>query len=257
MQIFHAFFKSLYSPTYIGRFRFIGIGKTIGYIFFLMLIVTIPASIIVTQTFLSTTTHVKDAIAVNLPDFIIEDGQLHSEEETSLFLQQNDFEVIFDSTGEVQLADIEGKEVIALLKEDVYIASAGESYTFRYDQAGNISLTKDDIHQFIESLTQLIPIIIPVYLIIVYLFSTGLKFIGITVLSFIGYLFKNLAPISLSYRHIWILAAYVVTLPTVVSTVMDMISISSFPFASIIVYWGIAIVMLIAVFKKLPTPKRG
>lgn len=257
MNIFVAFFKSLYSPTYIGRFRFLGIGKTIGYVFFLMLIVSIPASVIVTQTVISTTNLVKDALALNLPDFTIQNGKLQSEEEEPLFFQKDNSRVIFDSTGEITISDLkEDEEVFALLQEDIYIASHNETYTFRYDQAGNIALTKDEISQFIDSATQLLPIFIPVYLIIFYIFSTGLKFVEITFLSLIGYLMKRSAPISLTYRHIWILSAYTVTLPTVLSMIIDILRIPFLTAANFFLYWLIAITMLFVVYKKLPTPKR-
>ncbi|MFB4164743.1 DUF1189 domain-containing protein [Alteribacillus sp. JSM 102045] len=254
MNIFQKFMKSLYSPLYIGRFRFQGIGKTIGYVFFLMLLTSIPVSFIFTNTITSAANKVENALSEDIPDFQLQNGILHSDQTEPLIYNQDNGTVVFDTTGEFTREDInQEEETTALLREELIIAEGGEVQTFRYDQAGNLQLSKDEVLSFTDTLTGLFPILIPVILILLYLFAAALKFIGIFALSFFGLLIKKAAPISLSYRQIWIMSAYAVTLPTVITAIIDIMPFHV-PFAFTL-YWIIAFFMLYQVYKNLPKPK--
>ncbi|WP_158735091.1 DUF1189 domain-containing protein [Alteribacillus sp. YIM 98480] len=254
MNIFQKFIKSLYSPTFIGRFRFQGIGKTIGYVFFLMLLTSIPVSVLFTNTIFSTANKVENALSEEIPDFQLQNGQLHSEQNDPQIYEHENETIVFDATGEITREDIEQEEnTTALLREEVVIAEDGTIQTFRYDQAGNIQLSKDDIITFADTLSGLFPILIPVVLVLLYLFSTALKFIGIFALTLFGLLIKKAAPIRLTYRQIWIICAYTVTLPTVISALIDVMPFQ-LPFAFTL-YWAIAFFMLYNVYKNLPKPK--
>lgn len=101
MNIFQQFIKSLYSPETIAKFRFQKIGKTILYIFFFMLISTIPPSTMlglsINNFFNQTEKHLNETF----PDFSIENGMLHSDLEEPLIIEEDGEYIIFDSTGEL------------------------------------------------------------------------------------------------------------------------------------------------------------
>ncbi|WP_240376647.1 DUF1189 domain-containing protein [Bacillus piscicola] len=255
MNLIQTFIKSLYSSVYIGRFRFHGIGKTIGYVFFLMLLASIPSSILLTNTILSVTDRIDDAFTDEIPDFTLEDGVLHSNQDTPLINKENAETIIFDSTGEMKESDIDNtSDTLALLREKIIIIDNGNKNTFRYEQAGDLQLTKEDIVSMMSTIESLLPIFIPVFLLILYLFSTALKFVGITALSLFGLLIRNVAPLSLSYRHIWMLCAYTVTLPTILLSLAELLP---FPLpGGFIIYWALAFIMLYQVYRHLPKPRK-
>ncbi|MFC5713389.1 DUF1189 domain-containing protein [Thalassorhabdus alkalitolerans] len=254
MNVIQQFIRSLYSPKYIAAFRFSGIGKAISYIFFLMFITSIPAGITFTSSMLTLTSQVDSALHEDLPDFELRNGILHADQEEPLYIEDNGDTIIFDATGTVSREDIDTEPAIALLREEVVVIEDGTIESFSYGQAANLHLTKDEIISLMDTVSGLLPILIPVFLLGLYLFVTAMKFIGIFSLSLFGLLLRRKVAIRLPYRNIWIMSAYAVTLPTLVLAIIDAAGIA-LPF-SFTVYWAIAFIMLFAAYRRLPKPKK-
>ncbi|RSL34514.1 DUF1189 domain-containing protein [Salibacterium salarium] len=259
MNIIQSFIKSLYSPSYTGRFRFKGIGKTIGYIFFLMFIASIPAAIILTNSIWTGVNQLETALANDkIPDFEINDEGLQSLENEDVHLSlegKNGETIIFDTKGETTNIDLQqNKKVTAFLQEELVFKNNGETQTFPYDQIGGFNVSKEDLNSYVSAVDGLLLLVVPVVLLFMYLLSTALKFIGIFSLSVFGLLIKKASPIPLSYRQLWILSAHAVTLPTIALTLLN-----SLPFQipwSFSIYWLIAFIWLYLIFTKLPIPKK-
>ncbi|MFB5662064.1 DUF1189 family protein [Alteribacillus sp. HJP-4] len=120
-------------------------------------------------------------------------------------------------------------------------------------QLENVNLPESDASSIMETIEGMLPILIPVGVIGLYLISVALKFIGIFFLSLFGLMIRKTAPQLLSYRQIWMISAYTVTLPTIIIALIDLL-----PFViplSFTIYWIIAFFMLYQVFKHLPKPK--
>ncbi|MDQ0299713.1 hypothetical protein J2S78_002133 [Salibacterium salarium] len=258
MNIIQSFIKSLYSPRYTGRFRFKGIGKTIGYIFFLMFIASIPAAIILTNTIWTGVNQLETALNHDkMPDFEINDEGLQSEnEDVHLSLEGEQGEIIiFDTAGQTTNNELQQNEkVTAFLQEELVFKNNGETQTFPYEQIGGFNVSKEDLNSYISAVDGLLLLVVPVVLLFMYLLSTALKFIGIFSLSVFGLLIKKASPIPLSYRQLWILSAHAVTLPTIAITLLNLL-----PFQipwSFSIYWLIAFIWLYLIFTKLPIPKK-
>ncbi|WP_026700307.1 DUF1189 domain-containing protein [Salibacterium aidingense] len=251
MNTIQTFIKCLHSPTYIGRFRFKSIGKTIGYVFLLMFLASIPAGVFLTNTVFSGVSQLESALShEELPQFSISNGRLSSEMDEP-FRKMEDAQgniIIFDPSGRTTADELElGENVTAFLEERFVLEMNGDRQTFRYEQAGNFHIEKEDLLSYMESVDGLLLLFIPVILVCMYLLTTALKFIGIFSLSVFGLLIRKASPIPLSYRQIWIICAYTVTLPTLIMTIFN-----AFPFQlpySFTVYWLIAFVWLYVVFK--------
>ncbi|WP_096188405.1 DUF1189 domain-containing protein [Evansella halocellulosilytica] len=255
MNIFQQFVKSLYSPETIAKFRFQKIGKTILYVFFLMFITSIPAAYYLGSGINTMFNHVESHLDETIPDFSIQNGTLESEVNDPLIIEETDGVIIFDPTGEYTESDVaEHGDAFAMLEREALFVTNGVVETFNYQQLG-LNVSKDQAMDFADSLGGILPIIIGLIVVIMYIFTTAMKFIGIFTLSLISLFMKRNTASQLRYRHCWILSAYAVTMPTILFALLEGLGIF-IPF-SFTVYWVIAIVMMYFVLREIPQPKQN
>lgn len=253
MNIIQQFIKSLHSPETIARFRFQKIGKSIMYVFFLMLIVSIPMAVLLGSNINGLFKSVENHMVDSFPDFTIENGVLKSNVEEPMIIEEGNTTVIFDPTGEFRLEDAsEYDTAFALLEREAAIITDGFPQTFGYQEFG-VNISKDQLNDLVNTIGNILPLLISVIILLMYLFNTGLKFIGIFALSIITLLLKRKGASQLSYRQGWILSAYAVTLPTVMFALIDTIWVNV-PF-SLTIYWVIAILMMNLVIRNISRPK--
>lgn len=254
MSIFKQFAKSFYSPQTIATYRFQGIGKTILYIFFLTLVSSIPSAFFFSSGFYNTLSATSQIAETDLPDFKISDGKLLSSETEPIEINHDGFTLFFDSTGTLSSKEIEiKKDAIALLKNEVVLIANYEAQSYDYSMLQDFELSDDDLTSFIQTIQSLLPIIIPLALLVMYIFASGLKFIEITILAFIGLLIKNMSGRTIRYRHSWILATYSVTISTVFFTVMNALRINV-P-SAFLLNWFVSITVLTLTIKEIPRRK--
>ena len=255
MNIFTQFAKSIFSPKDIALFRFQGIGKTILYVFLLTLISVFPASFYTAQAINDAVNSVKETMESKLPYFTIENGVLLSELKEPLTINNGSITIIFDSTGAVEQKDMAGMEsTFAMLKNEAVLAAGGESNSFPYSLINNGTMSKQDINSILSSASSSLPIFIGLILIAIYVFSSGMKFIEISILALFGLLLKNLAGKSLQYKHLWRMAAYSITLPTLFFTIMSLLK-TTVPY-SFMINWFVGSMMLLLAIKEVPTSKK-
>lgn len=254
MNIFSQFIKSFHSPKDLATYRFQGIGKTILYVFFLMFIVSIPIAAKTSLFITNTSTQFSETLATQVPEFEFKNGILYSDQTTPYIDQQNDFVFIMDSTGEITPSDLTDYKVgFALLQREAVFVDNEIMDTYSYRDFGNINLTKEQISEMINNIDELLPVLIPIFLFLMYLLFLAMKFIGITVLSVFGIILRNRAGVKLNFKQLWTLSVYAVTLPTVLFALLDSLNII-IPF-SFGLYWIIAIAMLHLVIKQIPKPR--
>ncbi len=254
MSIFQQFIKSIYSPQTIATFRFQGIGKTILYVLVLMLITTSVIGYQLTSS-ISTMVHDFQADLKNeLPSFELKNGVLKSDLEEPLYIPQNGIVFIFDTTGSISSSDIKTDyaNAVALLETEAVIVTNNVAEIVKYRELGNFTLTKQDVEEFTVSIVDLLPLMMSIVALFLYLFLTTLKFIGISFLSLLGLIMRRNTKLTLSYKQVWILSAYAVTLPTVFFAITDALSIY-IPYAFTL-YWVVAVIMLYLTFKEIPKP---
>ncbi|WP_019154524.1 DUF1189 domain-containing protein [Robertmurraya massiliosenegalensis] len=253
MNIFKQLILSIYSPKAIASWRYQGIGKTILFVFLLVLISIIPISVQLSTDIVNGFNVVKDSIEEEIPEFIIKDGELISEQQAPVMIENDGFSIIFDSTGEIGLNDLDlSVNSIALLKNDFAVIIPGGTVDHFSYSAMDIALAKEDIAKFIQSLDSLLAIIIPILVILIYLFSSAMKFIGISVLALFGLLIQKTGN-KLKYRHMWRIAAYSIVIPTLFFMVMDIFR-TAVPFGFML-NWLVSILVLFLALKEIPPEK--
>ncbi|MFO1443452.1 DUF1189 domain-containing protein [Bacillus sp. Bva_UNVM-123] len=253
MNIFKQFFKSLYSPKDIALFRFQGIGKTILYVFLLTFLSLLPAIYYLSSATINGIDAIQNSIKNELPPFQITNGELQSEENAPIILKKDGFTINFDSTGTISIDDIaENNETIALLKNGAYFIANGKVQSLPYSMIGNI--TNEELLNIFSSIDSSLIIIIPIMVLIIYILTAGLNFIQISVLALLGLLLIKVLMRNIQYRHLWRIAAYSVTLPTIFFTIMEALK-TTVPNGALI-NWFVSYIVLYLAIKEIPQPKK-
>ncbi|MFA9559368.1 DUF1189 domain-containing protein [Evansella sp. AB-rgal1] len=250
MNIFQQLLKSLYSPSTISTFRYQKIGKTILYVFTLMLIVSIPPSFMlgsgINSFFVKTEFHLTETF----PDFEIVNGVLHAENSDPIIINEDEDVIIFDPSGNVTANDIsEYESAFAILEREAIFISGGIQESFHYQEFG-LNFTKSELVSLVDSVSGILPLLIGLLSVFMYLYLTASKFVGIFALSVLAIILNKKRKTNLSYKQNWTLSAYIVTLPTILFAIFDILYLQ-IPIAFTI-YWGIAFVILFNVFKGIP-----
>jgi Protein of unknown function (DUF1189) len=256
MNIFQQFYKSVYSPKDIARFRFQGIGKTILYVFFLSFISILPPIIYLSTTLVSGINTTKTVIQKEFPSFSIKNGQLKADTKVPIKINKENFTIILDPSGAVTESDVEDEgNAFALLKDRFVLVTGSRTDSSPYSMFEGMSLTKSNLLNFIKTVDSVKGIIIPVIAIFLYLFSSASSFIEISILALIGLAIKSLVGRNLNYRQLWRMAAYSETLPTIFFTIMAAIK-TPVP-NSFIINWFVVIIVLYLSMKEIPKPKKA
>ncbi|WP_096201271.1 DUF1189 domain-containing protein [Bacillus sp. FJAT-45350] len=254
MNIFKQFYRSLFSPKDIALFRFQGIGKTILYIFVLMAIVSIPAGVSLALSLSNGVQQFHQAIESDIPDFEFTNGVLTSEIDEPFIEELDGVIFVLDPTDTVSSDELLAyNNGLALTSRDAYLITDGIIEQIRYRDFGNINMTKTEIEALIAGLSSMMPVIITLLLLVLYIFTTGMKFIGVTVLGVIGLIIRSKLGVKLTYKQLWVLSAYAVTLPTTIFALLDLLYLN-IPF-SFTIYWVLAIVMLYMAAQRVPKPR--
>ncbi len=237
-------------------FRFQGIGKTILYVFFLTLISVIPTIYFLSTSIMNSVEEITNSIENEFPDFYIEDGELHSEENKPLTIPGNDMVIQFDSTGTLTSEDIRSDQnTVALLKDEFVFVAGGQVQTYDYSMLTGMTFSKQEITEYLAAADSFLIIVLLIMAIIIYLFSAGLRFIEVSILALIGLLIKNMMNRKLQYRQTWRMSAYSITLSTIFFTIMA--SLQTVVPNGALISWLVGIVVLLLAIREVPQPKNN
>ncbi|GHH97011.1 DUF1189 domain-containing protein [Neobacillus kokaensis] len=256
MNIFKQLVKSIYSPRDIALFRFQGIGKTILYVFLLTFISVLPSIVYLSSALSTGLDSAKAFIQEEAPDFSIKNGQLSAKTEVPVTINNEGFTFFLDPTGTISSEDVANEgNAFGLLKDEFVLAAGGQSETYAYSMMEGLNINNNELLNLIDSISGLKGIIIPVISIFIYLFSSASSFIEVSILALIGLALKNLAGRKLTYRHLWRMAAYSETLPTLFFTIMAALK-TTVP-NTFFINWFVAIIVLLLAIKEIPRPKKA
>ncbi|MFP3471133.1 DUF1189 family protein, partial [Micrococcus sp. SIMBA_144] len=103
-----------------------------------------------------------------------------------LTIEKDNMTIIFDDSGEIKEGDLDKQEnTIAFLKKNFVVINQGHVQSSSYSLFGDTALSKEGLLDLIDSLTALKWILIPVALFILYLFTSGMTFLKITIFALI------------------------------------------------------------------------
>ncbi|WP_044895853.1 DUF1189 domain-containing protein [Bacillus alveayuensis] len=254
MNMFLQLIQSLYSPKIIAMTRFQKIGKTILYAFLLSFLAFLPNAIYFSHGIISGFKGLDETMEAELPDFSIKNGKLISEVDQPIEVKKGDYILVLDNQGILTKKDLEKRRnAIGLLTDQFVFVTNGQAQTFEYTMFEN-TLMKKDLIQIIQQLKKLMPIILTVFLFLLYLSSSFVKFIEISFLALVAILLKNRFGKKLNFKHLWTISAYSITLATVFLMIMDVFK-SKVPF-EFYINWCVHLIILYLTLKEIPSPKK-
>ncbi|MGG2013981.1 DUF1189 domain-containing protein [Bacillus sp. S10(2024)] len=250
MSIFIQLFKSLYAPKEMALFRFQKIGKTILYIMLLCLLATVPKTILF-GNFIQEGIHLIDrSVEKDVPDFKIENGELHADISKPIVKDETDFIFVFDPN-RADTKAYPNRDGIFILKDKMVSTAQQQTQSFPYSDFGNTTIEKKDIQEFVSFVDNILPVAIFLIGIFIYLFELFITFLGVTLLAFIGSAISGER--KLSYKQVWTLTAYSYTIPTIFFMIMDLLKVHV-PF-SLFIFIGVVLIVLYLTIKEVPKPK--
>ncbi|MFC4320791.1 DUF1189 domain-containing protein [Litchfieldia salsa] len=252
MSIFKQLIKSLYSPKDIVMYRFQGIGKTILFVFLLSLLSLLPSAISLSTDFTAGVRSLENAMNdEQVPSFEISDGNLTMSSSEPYISDQGNFVIIIDNTNTISPMDVsQYGNALAFLANEVILSSQYQAESIEYSLLEGISLTSEDISSYINTLQSSMPIIVTIMIIIMYIFTSAIKFIEVSVAGLIGLALRNILRLNLKYQHTWIIAAYSLTIPTVFFMIMDALHIFV-PYSGTLNWLVVTLIMYLAM-KEIP-----
>ncbi|WP_026692885.1 DUF1189 domain-containing protein [Peribacillus kribbensis] len=256
MNIFVQFYKSLYSPKDIARFRFQGIGKTILYLFMLSLISVLPSLIYVNMEITAGVKAAKSTMNKDLPDFEIKDGVLTTKSSVPFLMKKDGFNIYLDSSGAVTEREVtnRGGSAIALLKDKMVFTAGGNTGSYEYSMARGMHITNKTALDALNKIQSLYFIILPALSLTIYCTAAASLFFQATIIALVGLFLASRMERRLQYRHLWRLTAYSLTLATVFFTIMGFLQTNVVykPFIN----WLVTLIILYLSIKEVPLPKQ-
>ena len=254
MNLFKQLIVSLYSPKDISAFRQQKMGKTILYVFILTLLSILPSLYYFSTSLVNGMDTIEDTVQNELPPFTIENGELFSDEPVPLTINKSNFTFIFDSSGTIEQSTIDRAEnTIFILKNELVYSSSGASQSIPYSMFGDVTITKEDVSTMFTSVDSILPITISFVSAIIYIFSSLMKFIEVSIMAVFGLALKNILGKKISYGHLWRMSAYSVTLPTLFFTIMD--ALKTVVPNGFFISWLVAMIILLLALKEIPSQK--
>ncbi|OOE09907.1 DUF1189 family protein [Fictibacillus arsenicus] len=117
----------------------------------------------------------------------------------------------------------------------------------------NYGLNPGQMQDFASSVNGVLPIIIVVIYLAMYIIFSGILFSGVSVLSGIGLPISKVFNKNLSYRHLWVMSCYSITLPVVLLTIIFLMNVH-IPY-SFFLFWGLTFIILAIAINKSPVKK--
>lgn len=117
----------------------------------------------------------------------------------------------------------------------------------------NFGLNPDQMQNFASTLDGIFPIIIAVIYVVMYVLFSGILFSGASVLAAIAIPVAKLLKRKQSYRHLWVLSCYSITIPSVLLTFLFFVNIHiSYSF---LWFWMLAFLICVISITKIPRKK--
>ncbi|MBO9129624.1 DUF1189 domain-containing protein [Bacillus sp. 165] len=255
MSFIKQLYKSLYSTKEIARYRFQKIGRTIVYIFLLSFLTIIPKSVHLHTIIKEEFTFIGESVKADIPDFTIAEGQLQTEKIEPLIKESDNFIFMFNpNETTIHNSPLQDSDGIFFLKDKVISNIQGQQEVVPYSSLDNITITKQDIVNFIQTAEKIYPIVLLIIIVVLFLSGSFTNFLGITILGLIGIFLAKEMNRNLNYKQTWTLSAYSITIPTIFFMIMD--SLNTMVPQSFVIFTVVSMLILYLTIKEVPASKK-
>ncbi|MCP8967142.1 DUF1189 domain-containing protein [Ectobacillus ponti] len=254
MSVLTQFWKSLYSPKDMARFRFQKFGKAVLYIFLLSLLSVVPEITQVGKLFQTELAMMEETVETDIPDFTIEKGELKAGLQKPIVKEQSRFLLFFDPNATKLPSQYETEAGMFFLKNELTVIAPNRTETYPYTLLNDQVIQKKDIQEFLNFMHSILPIALVLLGVLLYLSDVFISFLAITLLAMIGQFMAGQLQRKLNYKQVWVLCVYSTTLPTVFFMIMTALNITV-QFSTLI-FSFVTLFMFYLIIKEIPAPKQ-
>lgn len=229
------FTRFYYSITSFDKYRLFlrqGTGKAVVYLLLLStllsLVIFIPASIQydkIMDNFISN-------FDTLIPDFTLANGRLQVNGDMPIIIDEGVYPIVIDTSPDAEQNILAKYDIVMLITSDKMIQKNYVDKTVTsFDAFQGMELTRNNI-------AQTLPIMKPIGVFIFILLGIGFvcgKFISALIISLIGLIINSAMKTNLSYRSLFKISIYSMTLPLLLCTVPGLFSIR-IPFLWLVFY---------------------
>ncbi|RBW70540.1 DUF1189 domain-containing protein [Bacillus taeanensis] len=256
MAIFKTFLITMFSPKKAAFFRFHTIGRVIRYIFIFMLFIAIPYTVSFSLSILNSFQYVEKSLKEFTPGFQIHNGELISDKTEGIMRKEKDLLFIFDPTNQLNKEQyLTERNAVIFKKNEFILINDYDRQALSFKNLSNLTISKRDIVSWLDTFSEIFPIIIALLFILIYILAVGLQFTYISLLSYSGVFLQKLLKRNLSYRHLWRLSSYAVTAPTIIIVCLSFTSLI-IP-APLLFYMLLSLIYLGFIISKTPKSKKA
>lgn len=229
------FTRFYYSITSFDKYRLFlrqGTGKAVAYLLLLSallaLVIFIPAGIQYDK--------ITDDIIANfdtvIPDFTLANGRLQVTGDMPITIDEGVYPIVIDTSPDAEQKILAKYDIVMLITSDKLIQKNYVDKTVTsFNAFQGMELTRDNI-------AQTLPIMKPIGVFIFILLGIGFvcgKFISALIISLIGRIINSFMKTNLSFRSLFKISIYSMTLPLLLCTIPGLFSIR-IPFLWLIFY---------------------
>lgn len=253
MRFFTWFLKSLYHRQSILASRFRQTIHILGHVCFTIFVALIPYCLVLSVSIWSGITLIEQTLVEEDIDFSITEGVLQtSVESTPSVLELNEsHQIIIDPTNELTVDRLDYQGIL-LQEQSVVFHTANVNQALSYTLLGEGVFTKTDILEKLSDIKSFLPILLVIISIIVLSVMIGLAFLGISLLAFVGHFLQRRNP-SITYVHLWKIAAHTITLPVILFAWIIVIG----DFIPLLLWIGLVVALYCYLIIRLPQKKKS
>ncbi len=230
------FFKRLYySISGFGKYRYFlsqSTGKAVVYLLLIAIVIGIVTLIPAVNEYNNVIDEMNANFDSKVPDFSFSNGKLEVSGNMPIVFDDNGSAVVIDTSPDAEEKILSSYDNVMLITSDKIIQKnyVNKRITSLSSLQG-IVITKDSIKQ---ALPLMKPIGIFIFVFAGLFFVCG-KFISAFIVSLIGLIFNSAFRTGLSYRSIFKISVYSLTLPLIICTILSLLPVHV-PLISLIFY---------------------
>ncbi len=235
------FFSRLYySITSFDKYRLFlrqSTGKSVVYLLLITLVLSIAVNVSTYNEFSKVIDLTTGYIAENIPDFRFDNGKLEVNGDMPFVIESEGVPVVIDTRPGAEDIILNQYDTVMLITSEKFIV---KNYVDRSEVPlslyQGLVMTRDDL---IRSIPMMKPVLTIIFIIAGLFFIIG-KFISALIVSLIGMAVNSIKRTNLTYRSIFKISIYSMTLPLIVCTILNILQLSV-PFLWVLFYIGCAI----------------
>lgn len=246
INIFKCF---IYSITGFDRYRVLlrqSFGKAVGYLILLAFLMSIVVFVPFYKITMDMTSSVLSFIT-EMPDFKLTGGRLEVYGDMPIVIDEANLPVVIDTNPGVEDSILSQYDNVLLFTSDkVVVKSYVNRQEFLFDSFEGFEITKAMILDATPVIKAYINFMFIFTFIFMSAFFVGAKFISALFVSIIGMIANSSLKTNLTYKNIYKLSIFSMTLPLIICTIIDALMLG-IPFVSVLFYIGSGIYIFGAV----------